>query len=91
MKEYIECEAICKNCNNKDICFPYPEMRAKCPVYKTPAADVEPVRHGEWKYYTIGITSYCECSICGENSPNGFKTPFCPNCGARMDGGNSNG
>ena len=53
-------------------------------VENAPAADVAPVVHGEWKYYTIGVSSYHECSICGENSPSGFRTPHCPWCGAKM-------
>ena len=55
-----------------------------------PAADVEPVRHGEW----FGT----ECSLCGGSYMDyadsdsycaiGEPRPdYCPNCGAKMDGG----
>ena len=47
LKEYIEREAICEKCNNKESCFPYPEMRVKCPVYKAFVADVKPVETAE--------------------------------------------
>ena len=54
-----------------------------------PAADVAPVRHGRWvekEKYTFGIM--CDCSLC-ENRilDNGHPWNYCPNCGAKMDGG----
>lgn len=53
-----------------------------------PIADVEPVRHGEWiktSYYEV----HC-CSVCGKpsNTSKGLHN-FCPECGAKMDGGNT--
>lgn len=93
-KEYLEREAICKNCNNKDSCFPYPEMRVKCPVYKTSTAEVELVRHGEWRleteyyddeYSECNTRKVFACSLCGRTEKT--KQPYC-NCGAKMDGGN---
>ena len=56
-------------------------------ISKLPAADVAPVRHGRWIY-----DHWCEfkCSVCGEFSnskPYRGKENYCPNCGARMDGG----
>ena len=63
-------------------------------VAKAPAADVEPVVHGRWVQvvchveYEDGFVDrlYECCSRCHE--PNGRKTSdYCPNCGARMDGG----
>ena len=57
-----------------------------------PAADVAPVVHGEWIVQTRSL-GYFEpqdtyiCSICGREEFR--KEPYC-NCGARMDGGNSN-
>lgn len=86
MKEYLEREAICENCNNKDSCFPYPEMRAKCPVYKTFAADVAPVRHGEWiPIRTLEGAIEVKCTNCESNCIFGkVKINYCPNCGAKM-------
>ena len=53
-------------------------------IINFPAADVAPVRHGRW----IDTGSGQECSICKENQ-YGYDTGrhFCPNCGAKMDGG----
>lgn len=53
-----------------------------------PAADVEPVNHGEWQEITThnGCTyDYdCVCSICGKSGIPSYD--FCPHCGAKMDG-----
>lgn len=54
-----------------------------------PAADVAPVVHGQWieqEKYTFGVMY--DCSICGDRIlDNGHSWNYCPNCGARMDGG----
>ena len=49
------------------------------------AADVTPVRHGRWKRYGKNLS---ECSECGEIVS--VRSNYCPNCGAKMDGGNQN-
>ena len=56
-----------------------------------PVADVAPVRHGRW----IDKGEYAVCTECGGRSgtqyggvePIPLMTQFCPNCGAKMDGG----
>ena len=62
---------------------------AEIAIGKTQAADVVPVRHGRWieqEKYTFG-TMY-DCSICGDRIlDNGHSWNYCPNCGAKMDGG----
>ena len=62
-----------------------------------PTADVAPVRHGRWEemHYEGGIldgTNFDRCSVCGYErvfDDPALKTVFkyCPNCGAKMDGG----
>ena len=60
-------------------------------VYRTPTADVAPVRHGRW----IDKGEYAVCTECGGRSdtqydgvePISLMTQFCNNCGAKMDGG----
>lgn len=61
-------------------------------VNDIPAADVVPVRHGQW----IGFPNYCAvCSVCEEcfsilgNDTERFD--FCPHCGAKMDEDESEG
>lgn len=45
------------------------------------AYDVAPVRHGRWN-------PDGSCSRCGEyDNKDPFGSKFCPNCGAKMDGG----
>ena len=54
-----------------------------------PSADVAPVVHGEWELKHVGVGHYWECSVCHTN-PCIYvteNTKFCPNCGAKMDGG----
>lgn len=58
-----------------------------------PAADVVEVRHGEWIDKPTGAYGRMQswCSACGKHSGiGGIKSnrhkPYCPNCGARMDG-----
>lgn len=51
-----------------------------------PAADVEPVRHGKW--IPIGETKMeysCSTEWCWIQTT--YRYPFCPMCGAKMDGG----
>ena len=56
-----------------------------------PAADVAEVVHGRWikdDFLSDDVNNAEKCSQCGEligwfwNMPN-----YCPNCGAKMDGG----
>lgn len=73
-------------------------------VEDIPAADVAPVVHGRWKaqmdsersgfqFLTLPdhIVGYI-CSNCGEEAieyiDDYFLPDYCPNCGAKMDGGN---
>lgn len=63
-------------------------------VENFPAADVAPVRHGRWAIDEFGHY----CTVCREYGPEiegdaeivdslKYGTPYCPNCGAKMDGG----
>ena len=58
-------------------------------IKAVPSADVVEVRHGHWIEYD-DITISCECSVCGEKfnlyEDDVFGYPYCPNCGAKMDG-----
>lgn len=53
-----------------------------------PTVDAEPVRHGKWIFGTTLGHSWMKCSECCV-SQNGQTATFtyCPNCGARMVGG----
>ena len=100
MAEYIERETFLKEIEER-YCLPCKEdgkdydgcrclacwvddMRGD--VICAPAADVAPVRHGQWK---------CNkpCPVCGRDRFDGldadiwadWEPPYCPNCGAKMD------
>ena len=53
-----------------------------------PAADVAPVVHAQWIEDGSGIIICPECKR-GYNLHAKY-THYCPNCGAKMDGGNEN-
>lgn len=55
-----------------------------------PAADVAPVVHGRWVTHYRSGTPVAEgyVSTCCDMW-NNRKSDFCPNCGAKMDGGDS--
>ena len=49
-----------------------------------PAADVQEVKHGEWKAESdCGVT---RCSVCGWTIEECIEDNYCRNCGAKMDG-----
>lgn len=62
--------------------------------YSIPAADVAPVVHGRWEYtpQTFNTLGQIRCPFCAwwslDQSIDGIYK-YCPNCGAKMDGGNS--
>ena len=52
----------------------------------------EPVRHGEWRTFNLPKKwngSTLRCSEC--NTGTTWRWNYCPNCGAKMDGGKENG
>ena len=53
--------------------------------------ELAPVVHGEWvlvEYQSsqFGVDQEYQCSICGTPTDEEFRTRYCPNCGAKMDG-----
>ena len=61
-------------------------------IDNAPAADVAQVRHGRWEWDTEDIY---RCSNCAEKSHvkevmGHPEWDYCPNCGAKMDGGGGN-
>lgn len=60
-------------------------------VSDTPAADVAPVVHGRWEWLGPNrLVTDCmcgTCSACKIRSKYIVNTMLCPNCGAKMDGG----
>lgn len=59
--------------------------KAERAVSEMPAADVQPMKYGKWLSKFEGdIYEFSECSEC-ENITS-CETPYCAQCGARMDG-----
>ena len=101
MAEYIEREALMRRI--KEIhcaeCDSYHGARCRaCWVDDTldyidsePASDVAPVRHGRWIYHPDDLfpaESTQECSCCHvEEYFTLYNENYCPNCGAKMEGG----
>ena len=97
MAEYIERDALLQDIEDSvrialKTGMINPETRGAYKIIEriksAAAADVAPVRHGQWK---------CNkpCPVCGGDRFEGldadiwadWEPPFCPNCGAKMDGG----
>ena len=105
MSEYIEREALLEECHwvmRSDgtrvfVCH-------ADDIENAPAADVAPVRHGEWKPYFEDVPIYNAGSfterkqtgwICGsckrKKSFTSCQRNYCSECGAEMDGEPING
>ena len=84
MAEYIERGAALKEAK-------YAAVRGLDPVAfveDVPVADVEPLVYARWIYYPdCGVT---RCSHCGWSIEECWESKRCPECGAKMDGGDGN-
>ena len=58
-------------------------------IYEMPAADVAPVRHGRWLCVDTDTEQFFLCNRCKKKEY--WESNYCPNCGAKMDGGFDNG
>lgn len=104
MADYIDRDAVISEIERREALM-VGDKRVSVAAMKSfiknrPAADVAPVRHGQWIEYTKVIIpepynkweQAWKCSECGFD--DGFVAyNYCPNCGAKMDikdGGDSN-
>ena len=93
MAEYIEREQVRDELLSWAVCINHPEHLLKedalCVVDTIPAADVTPVKHGQWVNMTKAIVDTVgSCTNCGEEAvwrSRNKPYPLCPNCGAKMD------
>lgn len=94
MAEYTDREAAVDAVT--DIYYDTPEINLTAEKFEAaingiPAADVAPVVHGRWE------PGNPICPVCGGNKFKNLDADiwcdwlpdFCPNCGAKMDGGDS--
>lgn len=95
--DYIIREAAIKEMSHMmSECFPeaVEELDAVITTVKEiPAADVVEARHGKWiNECQEGLGSFsAECSLCSKRTLAYFHYFYCPNCGAKMDGGQDDG
>ena len=86
MAEYIDKQAFLDHMMGTSRYFD-----VKFDVENFPAADVAPVVHGRWVKHTR-MHGFVYCSVCkdvylDEEWLRDGKWGYCPNCGAKMDGG----
>lgn len=101
MAEYVEREALEKKLNVRlayllDKNGPYDHFtdgydEAVSTVEEFPVADVVPVVHGRWEHGYYCYEPATQCSVCKVCLAKGHRAEkqftYCPNCGAKMDGG----
>ena len=88
MAEYIEREAAIRVVNGQSS-FTMTRSSLIDSIGKLPAADVVPVVHGRWVEYQIPPIICCSnCDWATGIEEKNFQ--YCPNCGAKMDGGADN-
>ena len=85
MSDYIEREALLHK-----IRWASAVEECVMSVRRMPAAGVVPVKHGMWE--KTNMDGFLRCSAChdcyiDEDWLDGKKWNFCPECGAKMNGG----
>jgi hypothetical protein len=92
MKEYIEKEAA-RDLMEQALADEWEIQYADDRLDEIPAADVVEVRHGRWEpdeFWRNHDIDYCVCSACQKywiHNGDQYDFNYCPNCGAKMDGG----
>lgn len=87
-------EMLCEDCMIKyhgECSHPASRCIEYRKINQIPTIEAEPVKHGRWipTDRLGGMDWYC-CNACSQYNAT-YRSPFCPNCGARMDGGADNG
>ena len=88
MAEYIKRDVVMRGIMAAKWMDGYDGAMAMEIAASAPAADVSPVVHAYW----IEGHDYIKCSVCRGMAKRDFRDGcwnYCPNCGAKMDGGNS--
>lgn len=97
MAEYIKREAVLRAVQGqRSPCRSPAQNRMldclKAAVIRISAADVVPVVYGRWEMRPTGMATdtgpeyKAYCTVCNEPNKQ-YQPPFCPHCGAKMDGG----
>lgn len=89
MAEYIERNEVLIRIKPDEY---YHSNEVKEILEDTPAADVAPAVHGMWEYIGTDKKGHVyRCSHCAGRIGLDYETAYCPNCGAKMDGGCGDG
>mgnify|MGYP006983179769 CR=1 FL=1 len=84
MSEYIERSALLQSLKSSGVASDF----ALYKISNFPAADVAPVVHAYWKRVDKDDGGHdTVCSHCSTPIVTYLETPYCHNCGAKMDGG----
>ena len=71
---------LCISCAHREVCYNYATYSGDtCKHY------LEERPHGEW--IPCKDDNFCKCSECKQIVMSEERSNFCPNCGARMEGG----
>ena len=87
MADYIDRDALLRDIEH--YCVSDGKMQHWVQVQ--PAAAVAPVKHGQWKQVSKANRAV-KCTACGftTDSARARMYRYCPDCGAKMDGGKDN-
>lgn len=94
MAEYIKRDVVMRGIMAAKWMDGYDGAMAMEIAASAPAADVAPVVHGRWEYtpQTFNTLGQIRCPFCAwwslDPSIDGIYK-YCPNCGAKMDGGDN--
>ena len=98
MADYIDREVLiekieqtyCPKCSTDNYCRACWVDDMRCEIEDAPVADVAPVVRGHWLTWdekfpgnAVGKNLGVFCSVCGNHSD--YSSPYCANCGAKMD------
>lgn len=91
MARLIDADAVIRQIDEMRPGRCYEDAWALTVINSAPTVDAVPVVHGRWVKVHDEVCYWLACSVCGEEIPKRFGTDYytkyCPNCGARMDGG----
>lgn len=77
---------------NKEEAFGHTAVQILTEIEYAPTVNVQPVAHGRGGLLGVGGHAGPVCSVC-QDPMSWFlsrTTRYCPNCGAKMDGGDNN-
>lgn len=89
----------CKDCDRQIVCRYYTQWANveqiktdRCQYFKS-KSDYQEVKHGYWHLVDNCANAGIYCSVCNKKvyktdyANQKVKSKYCPNCGAKMDGG----